>query len=158
MLLQKTFHMSQSLEECKSRLSSIPSYRRQFVKVTKATLTSSKTLDFRFRGPMGFEGHTVVSAIEGNSAYQFAFESRGGNIDLMGLIDFEKVRPDCTEMTLAVHYEIRNRFYAWLDRKFGFIDGFLTTELRSLRAHFEAIAAPVREHSPGYAVLEPVPA
>lgn len=158
MLLQKTFHMSQSLEECKNRLSSIPSYRRQFVRVTKATLTSSRILDFSFRGPMGFEGHTVVSAIEGEAPDQFAFESWGGNIDLMGLIDFERVRPDCTEMTLAVHYEIKNRLYAWLDRRFGFIDGFLTTELRSLRAHFEAIAAPVRERSPGYAMLEPVSA
>ena len=76
----------------------------------------------------------------------------------MGLIDFEKVRPDCTEMTLAVHYEIKNRLYAWLDRRFGFIDRFLTAELRSLRAHFEAIAAPVKERSPGYAMLEPVSA
>jgi len=29
MLLQKTLHMSQSLEECKARLATIP-YRRQF--------------------------------------------------------------------------------------------------------------------------------
>jgi hypothetical protein len=158
MLLQKTFHMSQSLEECKSRLSSIPSYRRQFVRVTKATITSSRTLDLSFRGPMGFEGHTVVSAIRGDSPDQFAFESWGGNIDLMGLIDFEKVRPDCTEMTLTVHYEVKNRFYAWLDRQFGFVDQFLTTELRSLRAHFEGIAAPMRDRSPAYVMLEPASA
>ena len=158
MLLQKTFHMNQSLEECEKRLASVPSYRRQLVMVTKATVTSSKTLDFVFRGPMGFEGSTVVSAIAGDSPHQFAFESWGGNIDLMGLIDFEEVRPNCTEMTLAVHYEIKNGFYAWLDRKFGFIDGFLTIELRSLRAHFEGIAAPVRERSPIYAMLEPVSA
>ena len=56
MLLQKTFHMNQSLEECEKRLASVPSYRRQLVMVTKATVTSSKTLDFVFRGPMGFEG------------------------------------------------------------------------------------------------------
>ena len=62
MLLQKTLHMSQSLDECKTRLASIQSYRRQFVMVTKATVTSSKTIDFGFRGPLGFEGHTVVAA------------------------------------------------------------------------------------------------
>ena len=49
MLLQKTFHMSQSLEECKSRLANIHSYRRQFAMVTKATVTSSGTLDFALR-------------------------------------------------------------------------------------------------------------
>ncbi len=150
--------MSQSLDECKSRLASIQSYRRQLVMVTKATVTSSKTLDFGFRGPLGFEAQTVVSAIESDSPDQFAFESWGGNIDLMGLLEFEEVRPNCTEMTIAVHYEIKNKFYAWLDRQFGFVDAFLTTELRSLRAHFEGIAAPVVEQAPMYPMFEPVSA
>jgi hypothetical protein len=158
MLLQKTLHMSQSLEECKSRLASIQSYRRQFVMVTKATVTSSKTLDFSFRGPLGFEAHTVVAAIESNSPDQLAFESWGGNIDLMGLIEFEGVRPDCTEVTFAVHYENKNKLYAWLDRRFGFVEAFLTSELRSLRSHFEGIAAPVMERAPVFGMFEPLSA
>jgi len=158
MLLQKTLHMSQSLAECKSRLASIQSYRRQFVMVTKATVTSSKTLDFSFRGPLGFEARTVVAAIESNSPDQLAFESWGGNIDLTGLIEFEEVRPDCTEVTFAVHYEIKNKLYAWLDRRFGFVEAFLTSELRSLRSHFEGIAAPVMERAPAFGMLEPLSA
>lgn len=158
MLLQKTLHMSQPLEECKARLASIQSYRRQFVMVTKATVTSSKTVDFSFRGPLGFEAHTVVAAIESESPDQFAFESWGGNIDLMGLVEFAAVRPDCTEITLAVHYEIKNKLYAWLDRKFRFVDAFLTAELRSLRSHFEGVAAPVAERMPVFGMLEPASA
>ena len=154
MLLQKTLHMSQSLEECKSRLASIQSYRRQLIMVTKATVTSSKTVDFGFRGPLGFEGHTVIAALESEAPEQFAFESWGGNIDLMGLVEFEEVRPGCTEVNIAVHYEIKNRFFAWLDRQFRFVDAFLTTELRSLRAHFEGIAAPVTERAPVFGMLE----
>jgi len=145
MLLQKTLHMSQSLEECKSRLSSIQSYRRQFVMVTKATVTSSKTVDFSFRGPLGFEARTVLLATESENPNQAAFESTGGNIELMGIVDFEEIRPNCTEVTLAVHYEIKNRLFAWLDRHFRFVDTFVTSELRSIRAHFEGIAAPVVE-------------
>jgi hypothetical protein len=158
MLLQKTLHMSQSLEECKTRLSSIQSYRRQFIRVTKATVTSSKTIDFSFRGPLGFEARTVVAAMESESPDQFAFESWGGNIDLMGLVEFTPLRFNCTEVTLAVHYEIKNKLYAWLDRKFGFVDTLLTSELRSLRAHFEGIAAPVMERAPSFAILDPVSA
>ncbi len=158
MLLQKTLHMSQSLEECKNRLASVQSYRRQLRMVTKAIVTSSKTVDFSFRGPLGFEGQTVIAALESEAPHQFAFESWGGNIDLMGLVEFEEVRPGCTEVNLAVHYEIQNRFFAWLDRRFRFIDAFLTAELRSLRAHFEGIAAPMRERVPVYAVLEPISA
>ena len=92
MLLQKTLHMNQSLEECKTRLASIQSYRRQFVMVTKATVTSSKTVDFSFRGPLGFEARTVLLSVESESPDQMAFESTGGNLDVMGLAEFTEIR------------------------------------------------------------------
>jgi len=158
MLLQKTFHMSQALEECKNRLANIHSYRRQLAMVTNATVRSSKTLDFGFRGPLGFEAHTALALTEGESPDEIAFESKGGNIELMGLIEFEEIRPDCTEITLAVHYEIKSKRYAWLDRRFGFVDAFLTSELRSLRSHFEGIAAPVKERAPAFGLFEPLSA
>ena len=154
MLLQKTLHMSQSLAECKSRLASIQSYRRQFVMVTKATVTSSKTVDFSFRGPLGFEARTVLLAADSDSPDQFAFESTGGNIDLMGIVDFCEIKPNCTEVTLAVHYEIKNKLFAWLDRRFRFVDKFVTSELRSIRAHFEGIAAPVAERPAMFPTFE----
>src|SRR3954452_23822347 len=145
MLLQKTLHMNQSLDECKHRLASIQSYRRQFVMVTKATVTSSKTVDFSFRGPLGFEAQTVLMTADTDSPDEFALESTGGNIDLMGLVDVTEIRPNCTEVTLAVHYEIKNKLFAWLDRRFKFVDAFVNSELRSIRAHFEGVAAPVVE-------------
>ena len=67
----------------------------------------------------------------------------------MGLVDFTEIRPNCTEVTLAVHYEIKNKLFAWLDRRFHFVEAFVNSELRSLRAHFEGIAAPVAER-PAY--------
>lgn len=145
MLLEKTLHMSQPLAECKARLASIQSYRRQFLMVTKATVTSSKTVDFSFRGPFGFHARTVLLAIDNDSPDELAFESVGGNIELMGLVNFEEIRPRCTEVTLAVHYEIENKIFAWLDRHLHFVDAFVTAELRSIRAHFEGIAAPFVE-------------
>ena len=73
MLLQKTLHMSQAVPECKARLASIQSYRRQFLMVTRATVTSSKTVDFSFRGPLGFEAHTVLLSVDGDSPDEYAF-------------------------------------------------------------------------------------
>lgn len=145
MLLEKTLHMNQSLAECKARLSSIQSYRRQFLMVTKATVTSSKTVEFSFRGPFGFEAQTTLLAIDSEVPDEFAFESVGGNMDLMGLVSFGSIRPQCTEITLAVHYEIKNKLFAWLDRQIHFVDAFVTAELRSVRSHFEGIAEPYVE-------------
>ena len=53
--------------ESRARLASIHSYRRQFVMVTKATVTSSKTVDFSFRGPLRFQAHTVLLAVDSDS-------------------------------------------------------------------------------------------
>ena len=154
MLLQKTLHMSQPLAESKARLASIQSYRRQFLMVTKATVTSSKTVDFSFRGPFGFQAQTVLLSVESELPNEFAFESVGGNIELMGLVEFTEIRPHCTEITLAVHYEIKNKFFAWLDRRLHFVDAFVTSELRSIRSHFEGIAVPYVEHEAMLPVLE----
>lgn len=122
--------------------------------VTKATVTSSKTVDFSFRGPFGFQANTVLLAIDSDSSDQVAFESVGGNIDIMGLVDFSEVRQSCTEITLAVHYEIKNKFFAWLDRRLHFVDAFVNSELRSIRAHFEGIAAPHPEPATLLPILE----
>jgi hypothetical protein len=154
MLLEKTLHMGQSVADCKARLSNIHSYRRHFVMVTKATVTSSKTVDFSFRGPLGFDAHTVLLAIDNDAPDELAFESVGGNIRLIGLVNFAEVHPGCTEITLAVDYEIKNSFFAWLDRRFHFVDAFVNSELRSIRSHFEGIAAPYHEPAPLVAMLE----
>jgi uncharacterized membrane protein len=116
--------------------------------VTRATVTSSKTVDFSFRGPLGFEAHTVLLSVDSDSRDQYAFESVGGNINLMGIVDFAEIRSNCTEITVAVHYEIKNTLFAWLDRRLHFFDSFVTAELRSIRAHFEGIAASYVEHAP----------
>ena len=155
MLLEKTLHMSQPVAECKARLASIQSYRRQFLMVTRATVTSSKTVDFSFRGPFGFEAHTVLLSVDGDSPNQYAFESVGGNIGLMGIVDFAEIRPHCTEVTLAVHYEIKNKLFAWLDRRLHFVDSFVTAELRSIRAHFEGIRSSYLERPRVMPVLQP---
>ena len=158
MLLEKTFHMSQSLTESKARLTSIQSYKRQFLMVTKATVTSSKTVEFSFRGPLRFEARTVLLAVDGDSDNQFPFESVGGNIEVMGLVDFTEIRPACTEITLAIHYRIKNRMFAWLDRRLHFVDTFVNAELRSIRAHFEGIATSYVERMPILALFEPAAA
>ena len=122
--------------------------------VTKATVTSSKTVDFSFRGPLGFQARTVLLGVDSESLDEYAFESVGGNIDLMGLVDFTEIRPHCTEVTFAVHYEIKNKVFAWLDRRLHFVDAFLNAELRSIRAHFEGIAAPYVERAPVLPMFE----
>src|SRR5436190_23001088 len=76
----------------------------------------------------------------------------------MGIFEFAEIRPNCTEITLAVHYEIKNKLFAWLDRRLHFVDSFVTAELRSIRAHFEGIAASYLDHASVLPVLQTAPA
>lgn len=154
-MLQKTFHMSQSLEACKARLANIHSYRRQLGMVTKATVTSSKTVDFGFRGPLGFNAETVLSSLPSASDEQLAFESHGGNFEVVGLVEFTPIRHDCTEVSVVLDYQIESKFFAWLDRRFAFVDAFLNSELGAIRAHFEGSRAIVQESAPRLAGLTP---
>jgi hypothetical protein len=62
--------------------------------------------------------------------------------------------PNCTEITIAIHYKIKNRLFAWLDRHLHFVDTFVNAELRSIRAHFEGIATSYAERMPIMPVLE----
>jgi uncharacterized membrane protein len=110
--------------------------------------------DFFIRDRLGFEAHTVLLSDESDSPDQYAFESVGGNIALMGIVDFAQIRGNCTEVTLAVHYEIKNTLFAWLDRRLHFVDRFVTAELRSIRAHFEGIAASYLDHARVLPVLQ----
>src|SRR5260370_20352927 len=112
MLLEKTFHMSQSLAESKARLTSIQSYKRQFLMVTKAMVTSSKTVEFSFRGPLGFEARTVLLTVDGDSDNQFAFESSGGNIEVVGLVDLTDILPAVPDAPLAGQLPLKNRAFA----------------------------------------------
>ncbi len=107
-----------------------------------------------FRGPLGFEARTTLLAVNTDCEDQFAFESAGGNIDVIGLVDFTEIRPTCTEITIATHYRIKNRLFAWLDRHLHFVDTFVNAELRSIRAHFEGIATSYVEHMPIMPVFE----
>ncbi|PYL55701.1 MAG: hypothetical protein DMF29_01095, partial [Verrucomicrobia bacterium] len=54
----------------------------------------------------------------------------------------------CSEITIAIHYRIKNRLFAWLDRHLCFVDTFVNAELRSIRAHFEGIATSYVERMP----------
>src|SRR5260370_34306356 len=130
MLLEKMFHMSQPLAESKARLTSIQSYKRQLLMVTKAMVTSSKTVDFSFRSPLGFEARTTLFAVNCDSEDQFAFESASGNIEVMGLVDFTEIRPHCTELTRPIHYHIENPLLSWLDRYVPIVDKSANSDIR----------------------------
>lgn len=100
------------------------------------------------------EARITLLAVACHPDDQFGFESAGGNIEVIGLVDFTEIRPNCTEITLAIHYKIKNRLCVWLDRHLYFLDTLVNAELRSIPAHFEGIATSYAEGMPIMPVFE----
>src|SRR5204862_3836980 len=86
MLLQKTLHMSQPVAECKARLASIQSYRRQFLMVKRETLTWSKQVDSTFRGPLAFQAQKFLFSSKTNSPVNKPSELLGETISVRGTL------------------------------------------------------------------------
>jgi len=86
--------------------------------VTRATVTSSKTVDFSFRGHW-LEAHTVFLSSTAIRR-QYAFESVAEYCS-MGIVDFVK-SVQTAQSHVRRTLQIKIKTVAWLDRRLHFVD------------------------------------
>ncbi len=143
MMLHKTFHMNQSVEETRRRLANISSYRHHLDGVEQADVAVDGLSQWRLRLPLGFRADFTL-AVATADANSIVFKTlEGGDLQVMGMISFHAVKANLTEIDLVVNYESSSFLFNPLDRTLKIGDHFLVNQLRRVRAHFEGIAAPV---------------
>lgn len=141
MMLHKIFHMNQSVEEAKRRLSSVNSYRHHLEGVDRVEFTDEGTSRWALQLPFGFKADFVLSEAMSDDN-TFVFKSLDGDLEICGVINYTKVKNNLTEIDLTLSYESNSLFFNVLDRVFKIGDHFVVEQLRRVRAHFEGIAAP----------------
>ncbi len=141
MMLHKIFHMNQSVEEAKRRLSSVNSYRHHLDGVERADFTSEGTSRWSLQLPFGFKADFVLSEAMSDDN-TVVFKSLDGDLEICGMITYSKIKNNLTEIDITLNYESGSMFFNVLDRVFKIGDHFLVEQLRRARAHFEGIAAP----------------
>lgn len=141
MMLHKIFHMNQSVEEAKRRLSSVNSYRHHLEGVDRAEFTGEGTSHWSLQLPFGFKADFMLSEAMSDDN-TVVFKSLDGDIEICGMVTYSKIKNNLTEVEMTVNYESSSTFFNVLDRVFKIGDHFLVDQLRRVRAHFEGIAAP----------------
>ena len=150
MMLHKIFHMNQSVAETKRRLSDVRGYHH-LDGLERAEKKADGVSQWRLLLPLGFRADFALTAMQAEDSNVVVFKSQGGDIEIVGMISFQQVKPDLTEIDITVNYESTSPLFNVLDRALKIGDHFLVNQLRRIRAHFEGIATPAPRRVPVYA-------
>ena len=159
MMLHKIFHMNQSAAETKRRLADVSGYRHHLDGIERADKQNEGTSQWRLLLPLGFRAEFSLTALETQDSNTVLFKSGNGDFEVVGVVTFQQIKTNLTEVDITVNYESTSPLFNVLDRALKIGDHFLVNQLRRIRAHFEGIAAPVHHAAPVYAhQLKPVAA
>ena len=151
MMLHKIFHMNQSVSESKRRLSDVSGYRHHLDGLERADKKADGVSQWRLLLPLGFRAEFSLTTTETEDPNTVVFKSEGGDLELVGMVTFQQIKSNLTEIDITVNYESSSALFNVLDRALKISDHFLVNQLRRIRAHFEGVAAPVPRPAQVYA-------
>ncbi len=149
MMLHKIFHMNQSAAETKRRLADVSGYRHHLDGIEKADRQAEGMSQWRLLLPLGFRAEFALATVETDDN-TVMFRSGEGDFEVVGVVTFQQIKSNLTEVDITVNYESTSPLFNVLDRALKIGDHFLVNQLRRVRAHFEGIAAPVHHTAPVY--------
>ncbi|XHR28985.1 MAG: hypothetical protein ACFUZC_00160 [Chthoniobacteraceae bacterium] len=139
MLLQKTFHLPASREAAQARLADLPGYRRELAKFDLAVVSPEGRAHFVARLPGGFRADVELEKVPGGNGAQTLFRSSGGNVEILGVLEFFSIRPGLTEVVITLDYLIGPFFFRCVDRFGHCMDRFLNRELERVEAALSGV-------------------
>ena len=147
MLIQKIFHVRESLDETKARLRNFHSYRRVFEGVHSSTSPDEGNARLQFVTGNGFRADVELTEVPTDDSNQTLYRSTHGNMDVVALVEYLPVRDGLTEVQLTVEYGIHSHMHSVLDAVTASVDRFLNRHLRRLQMHLSGKERVTREYS-----------
>lgn len=155
MRIQKTFHILLPIAQAQAGLANIHSYRRYLEGVTHASMTADGEARIDFDAGNGFNASLDVREVPADEPDMVLFGSTGGDMEMVGVLEFFAVKENLTEMTLTLDYTIQSRLYSAIDFLTSFMDRFVNRQISVIQAHFQGVAVPMGSHeSAGQPVSE----
>ena len=142
MLIQKTFHLGMKKEAAREKLCNPREYRNDLAGVELDT--GADGVHFGFRLPCGLRVRTELVRAEGDNPAQLLFRSRGGNLEVLGVLEFFEIKAELTEVVLTVDYSFYSPFCQVIDYFSHGMERFVDRQLERVEAHFARPVAGVR--------------
>jgi uncharacterized membrane protein len=144
MFIQKVLHIHRSLDETRANLSKLSSFRPQLPGVETAVITGDGTGQFDCTLPHGLRVHCVLVELPTPDPNQVLFQSTTGNVELSGLIEFEAVRDNLTEVQITMEYGFKSPMAAVCDRLSRCVEEFFLRQLSAAQVQVEGALAAAR--------------
>jgi uncharacterized membrane protein len=153
MFIEKFFHINLPLTETKTRLSRLNSYRRELEAIRKAVVTADGRAHLEFEVGMDHSAWVDLVQVPSPEENTILFRSTHGSVEMTGMLEFCPIKPNLTEVKLAVDYEIKSLLHRAVDRLSSTIDSFINRQLQAIQSHFEGIGSLANQSMPE---LQPV--
>ncbi|MES2569746.1 MAG: hypothetical protein V4710_06780 [Verrucomicrobiota bacterium] len=132
MLIQKIFHVRQSLSETQNRLLELGNHLGALEGVRHSARDDQPTHLELVTGS-GFYADLVLEQLPCEEPGQILFRSTGGNLEVTGLFELFEIRNDLTEVQLTLDYSVRETLPSLLETALVSIDRLITRQLRTVR-------------------------
>jgi len=144
MLIQKTFHLGMTKEAARAKLLNLREYRNELHEVERAEVEDGAAY-FDFRIPGGFPVRAQLTEVPGENPAQTLFRSySGGNVEVLGVLEFFEIKPDLTEVVLTIDYSFLSPFLRLVDYFTSGVERFIDRQLERVENHFAKPVAGVR--------------
>jgi hypothetical protein len=144
MFIQKVLHIHRSLDETRSQLAHLASFRRQLPGVETAVIADGGVGQFDCALPRGLRVHCVLVELPTPDPNQILFQSTTGNVELSGLVEFAPVRDNLTEVQITLEYVFKSPMSALRDRLFRCVEQFFQRQLAAAQVQVEGALAAAR--------------
>jgi hypothetical protein len=136
MLIQKTFHLGMKGEIARGKLLNLREYRNELVDVEQATVDAEGVAHFDFHLSYGLRGKVDLVRAPGDNPAQLLFRSRGGNLDVLGVLECFEIKPDLTEIVLTLDYSFISPVARLVDYLSRSMERFIDEQLERIETHF----------------------
>ncbi len=136
MLIQKTFHLAMHKDVAREKLLNLREYRNDLSEVEEAIVDEEGEARFEFHLPYGLRGKIVLVRVEGDNPAQTLFRSHGGNMEILGVLEFFEIKPNLTEVVLTLDYSFASPFFRLVDYFSHAMEHFIDRQLERVEAHF----------------------
>ena len=142
MLIQKVFHLRQPLDEAQARLAKFQNLSDRPLNMGEVALVEDGRRHWDAMSLLGRQGPCQFELLPTDNKHQVLFHSKGGEMEVCGLMELLPVRDHLTEVQLTLEYEIQSPLRRALDRLLGVMNRRVNRQILDMKRQMDDDGGP----------------